>query len=199
MSEPDEVAMTWKRQLAFAGRSVDFDEIVNVMRKSSDVEEERLASWFAGFSPTWYGPTPVALAERWQAVVEMMEVLPRTPANLEDRLLRLESSVTRLSEALLSRPVVSSTRIVDLNSVDYFVQQPIPVVIEEYTEESVATFPEIEAHGFGVSPAEAINDLKEQIVLLYEDLDRADPQVLGKLPTAWWRILQQYVAQAEEI
>jgi hypothetical protein len=200
MSDPEEeVAVRWKPPVASAGVSAGFEELIGAVFESADVDREAWARWLADFSPTWYGWTPIALAERWQAVVEMMEVHPRTPINLEDRLQRLEGSVTQLSEALLSKPVVFSTKIVDLNSTDCSVQEPIPVVIEEYADESVATFAEVEAHGFGVTPAEAINDLKEQITELYDDLSTADADELGKLPTAWWRVLRHYVAKDEEI
>jgi hypothetical protein len=133
----------------------------------------------------------------WQ-VAPATATVRYVPVNLEDRLKRLENSVAEVSEALLSRPVVFSTMIVDLNAPQYSVQHPIPVVMEEYREEAVATFPEVEAHGWGTTPAEAINDLKEQVVLLYEELTTADPQELGKLPTAWSRVLRHYVAKGEE-
>jgi hypothetical protein len=134
----------------------------------------------------------------WDAAVRMVELRPRTPVNLEARLERLEGSVLTLSEALLSRPVVFTTSIVDLNSIQHSLKCPIPVVMEEYSDEAVATFPEVETRGWGGTPAEALNDLKEQVILLYEELVAAHPDELGKLPTAWLRVLEHYVAKGEE-
>jgi hypothetical protein len=164
-----------------------------------DAESEKWPGWSTHGFGVWYSPVSETLGESWHSVVRMMEVRTRTPVNLETRLERLEGSVLKLSEALLSRPVVSTTWIVDLNSPEFVPKHPIPVVVEEYSDEVVATFPEVEAHGWGTTPAEALNDLKEQIVLLYQELTTADPEELGKLPTAWARVLQHYVAKGEEI
>lgn len=124
--------------------------------------------------------------------------LPRyVPINFEERLHRLEESVAMLSEALLTRPVLSSTQIVYLNSDEYSVRHPIPVVIAERNEEVTATFPEIETQGKGSTTAEAINDLKEQVIVLYQDLEAKDPEMLDGLPRGSWRVLRHYVAKGE--
>jgi len=199
MSDPAEVAVSWSRQLASAGMSADFEETLRVLLESADVDEKIRASWSGSFSPMWYGQAPMALPEQWQAVVAMMELRPRTPINLVDRLQRLEASVTKLSEALLSRPVVLNTSIVDLGSEKHRVLQPIPIVIEEYSGSAVAVFPETETFGSGVTQSEAIGELKRQIVLLYDDLKEADPEDLGKLPAAWWRVLRHYMVRDDDV
>ncbi|TKJ29696.1 MAG: hypothetical protein CEE40_07605 [Chloroflexi bacterium B3_Chlor] len=182
----------WKdAELLQMGHSKIALELKHTPPKTS-IDFYRQIARYIGEFKEWHLTAP---EESWSTV--RARVLPRyVPINLEERLHRLEESVVVLSEALLTRPVVSSTMIVDLNSKQYSLRHPIPIVVEEWTKEAIATLPETETYGSGLTPAEAINDLKEQIILLYEDLETTDPEALGRLPRAWRRILRHYVAKS---
>jgi hypothetical protein len=121
--------------------------------------------------------------------------LDEAVGELRQTIAELRNTVGELTEALHARPLVLSTEIVDLSSRDYLVRHPIPIVIEESEEETVASFPETETFGAGGTASEAIGELKKQIIWLYEDLATSDPDEFGKLPAAWWRILQHYVSR----
>ncbi len=132
---------------------------------------------------------PINLFEkRLHTVEQSLSELRQTVAELRD-------VVGELGEALRVRPLVLSNEIVDLSSEGYSLRRPIPIVIEESEEETVASFPETETYGSGSTPSEAIGELKRQIASLYDDLANSDPGEFGKLPAAWWRILQYYVSK----
>jgi hypothetical protein len=67
--------------------------------------------------------------------------------------------------------------------------------MEEYTSEDIviASFPEIEVFGDGVTEAEALMNLKWAILDLYEELLDSSPDELGDLPKAWLSILRKII------
>ncbi len=199
MSEWKELDGAWKDDPTIARGTLKIGESVRLVLKYDEGHWEDPVALSTDILPLEYSQEWPTLGQQWLSMMRTGELGTRTPANLEDRLERLEGAVLELSEALLSRPVVTSTAIVDLNSSSYSLRHPIPVVVEEYRDEAVATFLEVEARGWGTTPAEAVNDLKDQVILLYEELTEADPEELGKLPTAWSRVLRDYVAKSEKI
>lgn len=123
------------------------------------------------------------------------------PINLEKRLRTLEETMAALGEALIElkealrdRPIAYSSQIVDLGSEEISLRHPIPIVVEECDEQTVASFPETETFGSGGTPSEAIAELKRQIIFLLHDLATSDHREFGKLPAAWCRILQYYIS-----
>jgi hypothetical protein len=87
-----------------------------------------------------------------------------------------------------------SSSIFDLGSEKIKLKYPITVIIsrEEYyedEEEFAASWPEVEVAGLGLTEACAINDLKDKIVELYEELLNISDESLGKLPKRWKRAL----------
>ncbi len=166
-----------------------------------DIEVESISS-LAQWPPGGQRRAIVGPAQGWQPALHLTQIRHYMPINLEERLRTVEEAVAglretvaELSEALRERPLVLSTEIVDLGSENYSLCHPIPIVIEESEEEIVASFPETETFASGGTPSEAIGELKRQIVLLYEDLANSDPAEFGKLPAAWWRILQYYISK----
>ncbi len=95
------------------------------------------------------------------------------------------------TRAVTSRParVVFSSSIADLGSASFRLKQPLTIVLEDFGDEIVASWPEVEAWGAGATDADAINDLKGKIVALHEDLRVAPDDKLGKLPLRWKRAL----------
>ena len=140
----------------------------------------------------------------WQPALEVTRRTQYVPVNLEERLDMVQRTVSQLAnavadlrEALRDRPVMSNTSIIDLNSEQYSLRYSIPIVMEEWDDEVVATLVETETFGSGATPSEALSELKRRIVALYEDLASSDPGEFGMLPAAWWRILRHYVVADE--
>lgn len=71
---------------------------------------------------------------------------------------------------------------------------PITVMIEDYGDEIVASWPEIEAWGAGETEADALNALKDDVVRLCEELLLSTDIQLGKLPMRWAMSLRAVVA-----
>lgn len=93
------------------------------------------------------------------------------------------------------RPIKYITQLRDLGDNNYKLAEPVFITIEEYPGEDtvIASFPEIEAFGEGVTEAEAILNLKWAILDLYEELVETSPAELGNLPKTWLSVLQQII------
>lgn len=68
-------------------------------------------------------------------------------------------------------------------------RSPLTVTLEDFGEEVVASYPEVEAFGSGPTEADAINALKDEISGLYAELASTPENQLGKLPRRWKRAL----------
>jgi hypothetical protein len=73
-------------------------------------------------------------------------------------------------------------------------RMPLIVRVEDFGEEVIAAWGEVEAYGSGATEAEAINELKTSISELYEELNAIDDAELGPLPTRWKAALNFIVA-----
>lgn len=79
--------------------------------------------------------------------------------------------------------------VADLGAPGLGLRTPLIVTMEDFGDEVVASYPEIEAFGSGPTEADAINSLKDAIAGLYTELAAAPDQELGKLPKRWKRAL----------
>ena len=95
-------------------------------------------------------------------------------------------------EELKEKPITKQTQLVEIGA-GFEVISPIPVVIEEYRDEVIASFPEIEVFGAGLCEAEAIVELKKKIREIFSELEGVDDDELGKLPLSWKRVLLKVV------
>jgi|GEM_PF-2461915 len=101
-------------------------------------------------------------------------------------------SISTLLDELRGKPVIKQTEILEIDAT-LEVIRPIPVVIEEYRDEVIASFTEIEAFGAGLCEAEAIIDLKNEIKKTFFELEEVSDEELGKLPISWKRVLSKVV------
>ncbi|MDY7079414.1 MAG: hypothetical protein SXV54_21080 [Chloroflexota bacterium] len=114
----------------------------------------------------------------------------------EDSIQRCLSELAGSVETLTSRPLKWVTQIRDLGEEEYVLVEPIQIVIEEYSDNSViARFPEVEVFGEGFSEPEAITNLKIAILDLYDELTETNPDTLGDIPKAWLRVLHQIITK----
>ena len=83
-----------------------------------------------------------------------------------------------------SQPQLYPMGLWDLNHEAYRLKiVPISIVVEEWPDhEWIAHWHDVGAIGFGESKNEAIENLTEDIIVLYEDLKSTDDEALGKLP-----------------
>ncbi len=109
----------------------------------------------------------------------------------------LQKQIDYLTNTLTNRPVIRNAILRDLNSSKYSLKENIEILIEEYPDEIIAQWPEVEVFSHGVTQPEAILDLKNEIIDLYEDLSNTKKKELGKLPKMWVRILIKVIKKNE--
>lgn len=105
----------------------------------------------------------------------------------------LRVRLNRLERELADRPTVCLSVITDLGDEGYRLLAGITLVLEEYRDEVVARWPEVELYASGTTESEAVAGIKRQIIELFEELRTMDSRTLGKLPLSWKRILRRNV------
>ncbi|HOT92434.1 MAG TPA: hypothetical protein PLJ78_09250 [Anaerolineae bacterium] len=80
----------------------------------------------------------------------------------------------------------------DLLHKDLQLLRPIPVFIETEGDIVIANYYATESYGYGDTEYEALDDLRQELVNLYEDLSE-DTERLGPLPQKWWSHLQTII------
>ena len=93
-------------------------------------------------------------------------------------------------------PIIKMISLFDIDE-DIHVRYPIPIILEEYTTEVIASFPEIELYASANNENEAICNLKNSIKELYIALIETRKDELGKLPLSWLRILRSLIYKTE--
>ena len=74
----------------------------------------------------------------------------------------------------------------------------LSVIKQEYDikivdDETLALMPELELRGEGAIEAEALNDLKNEIIDLFEYLNGLQDKKLGAMPKRWKKIVNSFV------
>ena len=80
----------------------------------------------------------------------------------------------------------------NLNNDNYEVIKPILVEIDKTPGDCVARMIGTDAVGFGVTPLGAKEALKDNIVMLYEDMVD-DKDNLGIMPKRWLNVLKRHI------
>lgn len=86
-------------------------------------------------------------------------------------------------------------RIIPLNSLKhpkYHLRVPVHITMEFEEDKVIASFDDIEAFSYAETNSEAINQLCEEIIQLYEDLQE-DEENLGPLPQKWLHYLKEII------
>lgn len=135
----------------------------------------------------------IVLERGFTAMHDRMESLERTIAAAIEQVVALSARLQALEDRLASQGVTRQAMLYDLTHEGYTLKCPISVVLEEYDDETVARFPEVEAFASAATEGEAIALLKQDIVELYEELLASDEDELGKLPRQWRRVLSQLI------
>jgi len=92
-----------------------------------------------------------------------------------------------------AEPFRATTKIYDLGSEEYMLREPLYVIYEYLQGEVLAVVPELELYGEGLVETEALIDLKNEIIDLFEDLDSTPDNELGDIPKVWKRILNRII------
>jgi hypothetical protein len=140
-------------------------------------------------SQGWVFPGPVSFVP--VSIPSFEDVVPSKQID------SLREKIDNLLSLLRDMPLIKNTILRDLNSEKYSLKENIEIIIEEYQDEIIALWPEIEAFGHGITQPEAILNLKNEIIDLYEDLSNTKEKELGRLPKMWLRILKKVIKKNE--
>ena len=92
-------------------------------------------------------------------------------------------------------PPAAIVQIFSLPAAEYELNQPITVILKIYDDEVISLIPDLALHGEGDNEIEAVNDLKMQLLDLYDDLNEMDDDELGEEPKAWKRTLNKLITK----
>lgn len=137
----------------------------------------------------------------WQILLNVVKVIIYNDSNnfsLKEPVMQ-ESILTPDQYRDLTKNILHSMesrfRIIPLNSLKhpkYRLKAPVHINLEYVEDQVVASFDDIEAFAYAETESEAINQLSEEIVSIYEDLQK-DEDNLGPLPNKWWQYLKEIV------
>lgn len=121
--------------------------------------------------------------------------LDETRTVILERLESLTNQTGQLKLEVMVRPLKYNSQIRDLGDETRKLTEPILITIEEYPGDDtvIASFPEVEAFGEGVTETEAILNLKLSILDLYDDLQETPFDELGSLPRSWLNVFQKII------
>jgi hypothetical protein len=137
----------------------------------------------------------------WQIRLNVIEVIFYNDSNkfsFKEHVMQ-ESILTPDQYRDLTKKILHSVesrfRIIHLNTLKhpkYRLKAPVHINLEHDENQVVASFDDIEAFAYAETESEAINQLSEEIVSIYEDLQK-DEDNLGALPIKWWQYLKEIV------
>jgi len=107
--------------------------------------------------------------------------------------------LTKEQYKALSRKIINSIerncKIVPVNTLKhahYKLRQPVYITIEIEENSTIASLDDIEAFAYSDTEFEAVNQLCEEIIQLYDDLRNSDEK-LGILPQKWLMYLNEII------
>ncbi len=116
--------------------------------------------------------------------------------SLKKEIVSLRKLLNKTIKDLGNRPIIKETKLYDIGD-DFIVLEPLPIIIEQYRDEVITSFPEIEISSIAENEPEAILNLKQAIRRLYLDLNSTPTEELGNLPLCWLRILRRLIRTNE--
>lgn len=162
-----------------------------------EADEWPMSSWAGKTVPELVpdsAPIAALLLEHFLAnICGTFEQLSVSVSGLSADLRALRRDVRGIADELSERPIVRYATLSDLGTPHFSLMATLPIVIEEYIDEVVARWPEIEATGSGSSEPEAIQRLREEVVELMNELSSSAPEELGPEPTQALHILRRLV------
>lgn len=121
----------------------------------------------------------------------------QTILNLKDELNELRNQLSQITETLENTSKIYNATIYDLGDNRYKLTSPLQIVLEEDQEETVARIPELNLFATADTDAEAIIQLKLELINLYDELSTSDI-TLGPLPKSWLATLKNLITKNNE-
>ena len=86
-----------------------------------------------------------------------------------------------------------NTKIYDLGSDDHKLSSSIAVILKYLDDEVLAIFPDLDLYGEGKTEGEALSNLKEELIDLFEHLNEIPDSELGAVPKGWKRTINSLI------
>jgi len=90
-----------------------------------------------------------------------------------------------------------STYLYDLSSDKYSLKEIVDVIVNEEDDCFRAENDELGVWSTGNSVKEALSNLKKEIIVLYEELEKVGERGLGPKPLMWWGLLKNLIVKNE--
>jgi uncharacterized coiled-coil DUF342 family protein len=129
-------------------------------------------------------------APQWQN--ELLSSIAELRKSVSDIKQKLEN----ITEDLEDYSKTYNATIYDLNNPKYSLTIPIQAVIIEDEDDTVARIPELNLYATGDTDSEAIYELKQELVQLYEELNSAESK-LGPLPESWLNTINKLIVRTD--
>lgn len=137
-------------------------------------------------------------------IIDIQQRVARTPrldrmiletvAKLREEVSELRQSVDELTEIVRDTAKIYSATIHELGDSRFELAMPLQIVLEEDQEETVARIPELNLYASADTDSEAVNELKQEVIRLYEELETSDKK-LGPLPESWLQTLRKLIVK----
>ena len=147
---------------------------------------------YIGDASVFFGQIKVSEDIPSEDIVRKIDDLASSMESIKHELTSCKEAIDRLCEELDQRPLIKETKLFDIDE-KLDVIQPIPIVIEEFRDEVIASVPEVELFAVANNEPEAISNLKTEIRDLYYELIETPKDELGKLPLSWLRVLERLI------
>jgi hypothetical protein len=131
-------------------------------------------------------PTNATIEQIWDSSLGVYSHLSGELQSLKERVSKLERGAN-----------ACSVKIYDLASDMYNLKFPVDVILRIVDDEILALIPELELRGEGVIEAEALTDLKNELIDLFEYLNTIQDKNLGKSPRRWKKIINSFVEKQD--
>ena len=168
-----------------------------ILRGSGKAEFSTGDIW--GLETSIIGEVPVGSKSSGEILVvqNQVEELSSEVESIKNELVSCKEGINTIIKEIEEKPSVRNTIIFDLDE-KLELLHAIPIVIEDYEDEVIAMFPEIEVFGSGFGESEAIMNLKNEIINLYIELKETPEKELGRLPKSWKRVLSKVVKEIDK-
>jgi hypothetical protein len=174
---------------------------IDFMNLLSFREQERFAEWDIlreigeEYEPLNESRLRIIDIQRRVAITPRLDrIILETMAKLREEVSNLRQKVDELTEIVRDTSRIYNATIHELGDSRFELTTPLQIVLEEDEEETVARIPELNLYASGDTDNEAINELKQEVIKLYEELESSDKK-LGPLPKSWLLTLRKLIVK----
>lgn len=178
--------------------TIDFKDFLSSGEQERLAEQETLSEAareaMEGYEPLDESFVRIIGIQHGVAAPRLDRVIRESIAALNEKVSALQGQVDELTEMVRETLRTYNAMIYELGNDQYQLTMPIQIVLEEDQEETVARIPELNLYASADTDSEAISELKQEVIRLYEDLESFGGK-LGPLPESWLQTLRKLIVK----